>query len=70
MCVGRLKDCQLKLHVQKDVKPVAQPVRRISFGLRDKVDKNLDELLKENIIGGIQWSNRVGLSTCGSTKTR
>ena len=24
--VGRLKDCQLKLHVQKDVKPVAQPV--------------------------------------------
>ena len=32
------------------MKPVAQPVRRLPFGLREKVDKKLDELLKEDII--------------------
>ena len=48
--VGKLKNCQLKLHVNKDVKPVAQPVRGLAFGLRDKVDKKPDELLKEDII--------------------
>ena len=45
--VGKLKDYQLKLHVNKDVKPVAKPVRRLPFGLREKVDKKLDELLKK-----------------------
>ena len=45
--VGKLKIFQLKLHVNKDV---AQPVRRLLFDLRDKVDRKLDELLKEDII--------------------
>ena len=58
--VGKLKNFQLKLHVNKDVKPVAQPVRRLLFGLRDKVDRKLDELLKEDIIeevpsGPTEW---------------
>ena len=58
--VGKLKNFQLKLHVNKDVKPVAQPVRRLLFGLRDKVDSKLDELLKEDIIeevpsGPTEW---------------
>ena len=58
--VGKLKDYQLKLHVNKDVKPVAQPVRRLPFGLREKVDKKLDELPKEDIIeevpsGPTEW---------------
>ena len=38
--VGKLKNYQLKLHIKKDVKPVAQQVRRLPFGLdkgRDKV---------------------------------
>ena len=57
---GKLKNFQLKLHVNKDVKPVAQPVRRLLFGLRDKVDRKLDELLKEDIIeevpsGPTEW---------------
>ena len=51
--VGKLKDYQLKLHVNKDVKPVAQPFRRLPFGLREKVDKKLDELLREDIIEGV-----------------
>ena len=59
---GKLKNVQFKLHVNKDVKPVAQPVRRLHFGLRDKVDKKLDELLKEDIIeevpsGPTEWGS-------------
>ena len=58
--VGKLKDYQLKLHVNTGVKPVAQPVRRLPFGLREKVDEKLDELLKEDIIeevpgGPTEW---------------
>ena len=48
--VGKLKDFQLKLHIKDDVTPVAQPVRRLPFGLRAKVDEKLDELLAKDII--------------------
>ncbi|CAB3979614.1 Hypothetical predicted protein, partial [Paramuricea clavata] len=47
--VGKLKDFQMKLHIKDDVKPVAQPVRRLLFGLRAKVDKKLKELLEDII---------------------
>ena len=43
----------MKLNIKDDIKPVAQPVRRLPFGLRavrGKVDKKLDELLAEDII--------------------
>ena len=32
------------------MKPVAQPVRRIPFGVREKVERKLDELLESGII--------------------
>ena len=48
--VGLLKGYELKLHIDESVKPVAQPVRRIPFGLREKVDKKLDQLLGLDII--------------------
>ena len=32
------------------IKLVAQPIRRLPFGLRDKVDEKLDELLEKDII--------------------
>ena len=48
--VGKLKDFQLKLHIKDDVTPVAQPVQRLTFGLRVKVDEKLDELLAKDII--------------------
>ena len=33
--VGKLNSFQLKLHVNTDVKPAAQPVRRLLFGSRN-----------------------------------
>ena len=48
--VGKLKNYQLKLHVDKTVQPIAQPVRRLPFSLREKVEKKLDELLEKEII--------------------
>ena len=48
--VGRLKGYELKLHIDESMKPVAQPVRRILFGLREKVDKKLNQLLEPVII--------------------
>lgn len=48
--VGLLKDYELSLHIDENVKPVAQPLRRIPYGLRSKVEKKLDELLSLGII--------------------
>ncbi|RUA05254.1 MAG: hypothetical protein DSY43_04950 [Gammaproteobacteria bacterium] len=43
--VGKLKDFKAKLHVDETVKPVAQKQRPVPFGLREKVEMKLDELL-------------------------
>ncbi|XP_015772539.1 PREDICTED: uncharacterized protein LOC107350812 [Acropora digitifera] len=51
--VGLLKGYKLKLHIDNSVKPVAQQVRRIPFGLREQVEKKLDELLELDIIAGV-----------------
>ena len=51
--VGLLKVYELKLNVDTSVKPVAQPVRRIPFGVREKVPKKLDELLACGIIADV-----------------
>ena len=48
--VGKLKNYQESLHIDDSVKPIAQPVRRLPFGLWEKVDSKLDELLREDII--------------------
>ena len=62
--VGLLKGYELKLNSDTSVKPVAQPVRRIPFGVREKVEKKLDELLTCGIIeevpeGPTSWSHRL-----------
>ena len=38
--VGPLKGYELKLHIDESVTPVAQPVRRILFGLQEKVARS------------------------------
>ena len=37
--IGKLKDYQLKIPIDSDVQPIAQPMRRVSYQLRDKVKK-------------------------------
>ena len=43
--VGLLKNYDLGRHVGSSLPPVAQPLRRVPFQLREKVDKKLDELM-------------------------
>ena len=52
--VGKLKDYQVKLHVNPDVPPVAQPVRRTPFSLRDKVKNKVEELVNMDIIEPVE----------------
>ncbi|CAB3981067.1 Hypothetical predicted protein [Paramuricea clavata] len=48
--VGKLKDFELNIHIDPEVRPVAQSPRRIPFGLRKKVEDKLSELLDADII--------------------
>ena len=61
--LGRLKDRSVKLHIKDDIDPVAQPLRRTPFQIRDKVKEELDELLKLDIIepvdGPTPWVNPI-----------
>lgn len=61
--LGKLKGFKLQLHVDPSVRPVAQGPRRIPFGLRDKVDKELQNLLDTDVIeqatGPTPWASPV-----------
>ena len=48
--VGKLTDYQVKVHVNKEVNPVAQHPRRVPFSLREKVERKLHELEQMDII--------------------
>ena len=52
--VGKLKNFQLQLHVDENVKPVVQPLRRLPFALRDKVGQKLRELEDGDIIERVE----------------
>ena len=52
--VGRLKNYQLKLHIDPQVTPVVQKMRRIPFSLKDKVTAKVNELLENDIIGRVE----------------
>ncbi|XP_078664152.1 uncharacterized protein LOC144907224 [Branchiostoma floridae x Branchiostoma belcheri] len=48
--IGKLKDFQVKLHVDPFVVPVKQPHRRIPFHVRKQVENELKKLEEEGII--------------------
>ena len=52
--VGRLKDYQLKIHIDPEVTPVAQPQRRVPFHVRKDVEKKLQELQDLDIIEDVE----------------
>jgi len=57
--IGKLKDFQVTLHIDKSVVPVAQPHRRIPFHIRQKVEKEIQSELAQDIIepvtGPTEW---------------
>ena len=48
--IGTFRDFQLDLHINKDVKSVAQAARRIPFHLRSKVEAKVENLQSHGII--------------------
>ena len=48
--LGKIKDVQVHLHVDKEVKPVVQQHRRIPFHLRHQVEAELAKLEEQDII--------------------
>ena len=52
--VGRLKDYQLKIHIDPEVTPVAQPQHRVPFHVRKDVEKKLQELQDLDIIEDVE----------------
>jgi len=48
--LGKLKDYQLKIHVDENVKPIAQPVRRLPFNIRKSVELKLKEFEELDVI--------------------
>ena len=52
--IGKLKDYQLKLHVDPSVTPVVQKVQRVPFSVKDKVTAKVKELLEKDMIEKVQ----------------
>ena len=52
--VGKLKDFQAKLHVDESVQPIAQKLRASPFGLREKIEQKLEELVNHDIIEPVE----------------
>ena len=57
--IGKLKNYQLRLNINQEVNPVAQPTRRVPFHLREKTTQKIKELEQEGIIerveGPTEW---------------
>ncbi|XP_060078269.1 uncharacterized protein LOC132557760 [Ylistrum balloti] len=52
--IGKLKDYQLKLHIDETVRPVAQHMYRVPYSLRAKVSDKIDELETLDIIEKVE----------------
>ncbi|XP_063411616.1 uncharacterized protein K02A2.6-like [Mytilus trossulus] len=61
--VGKLVNFQLKIPIDKRIQPVIQPLRRIPYHLRGKLEEKLNELVEQDIIeavnGPSQWTSPI-----------
>ena len=48
--VGKLKNYQVKLHVDESVKPIATPARPVPYHLQERVNKVMEEMVEQDII--------------------
>ena len=69
--LGKWKDREIKFHIDENVVPVAQSPRRISFHLRDKVEKELERLEKIDVIelvnGATPWVSNLVVAPKANT---
>ena len=72
--IGKLKDYQIRLHIDPSVKPVAQAQRRIPFHLQSKVEKELKLLQEQDVIevatGPTQWMSPIVTPTKPSDRSQ
>jgi hypothetical protein len=52
--IGKLKGFQVELHIDKSIKPITQPHRRIPFHIRKKVEQELQYLDENDIIEKVE----------------
>lgn len=61
--MGKFKDYKLKLHIDENVTPVQQPIRRLPYHTRKKVSSELERLMKndciEKVKGPSTWMNPI-----------
>ena len=61
--MGKFKDFQLQLHIDKNVTPVQQPIRRLPYHTRKKVSEELKRLIAndciEKVKGPSTWINPI-----------
>ena len=48
--IGKLRGYQVKLHTEAEVKPVAEPPRRIPYHLKERVDNAISLMLQDDVI--------------------
>ena len=52
--LGKMKNFQLKLNIDKEVEPVSQHLRRIPFHVRKKIEQKIEELIKLDILERVE----------------
>ena len=73
--IGKLKNYQVKLRIDKNIPPVAQKERRIPFALRKKVENEIKRLEEEDIIEDVTaqptpWLNPLVMVPKGEDQIR
>ena len=72
--IGKMKDTQVKLSINEDVKPIAQTKRKIPFHLREKVSEETQRLQELDIIeessGPTPWVSPVVIITKSEVEIR
>ena len=59
--IGKFKDFEYHINVDKNVKPVVHAPQRIALSLQGKLEKELEEKVRRGIIGPVEghsdWVN-------------
>ncbi|XP_052218342.1 uncharacterized protein K02A2.6-like [Dreissena polymorpha] len=56
--LGKLKDYQLHIDIDKHIQPVVQGLRRVPYNLRQKLEKKIEELLSMDIIEKVEGTSK------------